>query len=81
MQVLTISPQQCRMARSALKWSIDDLAEAATVGRHTIFRFENDEDVKEATIAKLRAAFEAKRVRFIDTGQFAGGVTYVKAGA
>jgi hypothetical protein len=54
------------MARAALRWSRADLAAAAGVGHSTIVYFETDPDrATEAAIrAKLRAAFEARGVRF-----------------
>ena len=69
-----MTPTQSRMARAALKWSLTDLAEAAGVGRATVARFELGEPVTAANIAAMRAAFESKRVRFIDTGKLAGAV-------
>lgn len=62
------------MARSALKWSLTELAEAAGVGRATAARFEGGETVTPESIALLRKALEKKRVRFIDDGSFAGAV-------
>lgn len=62
------------MARAALGWSLSDLSEASGIGRATIARFENGSEVREEKVAQLRAAFEAKRVRFIDSGKFAGAV-------
>lgn len=62
------------MARAALKWSIDDLAAASGVGRATIARFELGENVTPDRVSAMRAAFEAKRVRLIEDGPFAGGV-------
>lgn len=68
------------MARAMLKWSITDLAEASGVGRATVARFELGEPVGAAIVQAMRAALEAKQVRFIDTGKFAGGVSRVGAG-
>lgn len=68
------------MARASLKWSIDDLASAAGVGRATVARFELGQSVNPETVKALRAAFEVKRVHFIDKGPFAGGVQRTSAG-
>jgi transcriptional regulator with XRE-family HTH domain len=65
---------QCRMARTALDWSLQDLADASGVSRRTIARFEAGESVLPARIQTLRHAFEAQGVLFIDGGQWAGGV-------
>lgn len=65
---------QCRMARAALGWSLDDLAAGSGVGRRTIAKFEAGQTVSAASVATLRAAMEAKGVRFLDSGKHAGGV-------
>lgn len=62
------------MARAALKWSLSDLAEASGVGRATAARFELGENVDSAKIELMRAAFEAKRVKFVETGRWKGAV-------
>jgi transcriptional regulator with XRE-family HTH domain len=66
---------QCRMARSALGWSLDALADASGVNRRTILRFEQGEaTTRSKTISAIRRALEAAGVRLIDEGEFAGGV-------
>ena len=67
------------MARASLKWSIDDLAAAADVARMTVVRFERGESVNSDLVQAMRRVMEAERVRFIDAGKFAGGVTRVSA--
>ena len=66
------------MARAALGWSIDKLAEAAGVGRFTVARFERSgvrpETLQPETVGKLRSALERAGVQFIASGKFAGGV-------
>ncbi|MBY6219013.1 XRE family transcriptional regulator [Qipengyuania aquimaris] len=62
------------MARAALKWSIDDLAEAANVARMTVVRFEREDRVSDTSTAAMRLAFEEKRVKFVDKGRLAGAV-------
>lgn len=71
---ITMTPRQCRMARAALKWSIDDLAEAASVARMTVVRFEREDRVSDTSAAAMRLAFEQKRVKFVDKGRLAGAV-------
>ena len=75
-----MTPQQSRMARASLKWTIDDLAAAAGVGRATVARFEGGQSVMVDTIATLRSAFDAKCVKFVDDGPMAGAVYGIKAG-
>ena len=65
---------QCRMARAALGWTLDDLAAASGVSRRTIARFEAGESVLPARVQKLREALEEKGVVFIAGGHLAGGV-------
>ncbi len=69
-----MTPTQCRMARAAIKWSAADLAAAAGLGYASVARFELGETMRPETINAMRAAFEAKRVRFLMTGQYAGAV-------
>lgn len=66
--------QQCRMARAALKWSFEDLAEASGVSRITIARFESGKSVSATSVDAMRKAMEAKRVKFIDEGPWKGAV-------
>lgn len=62
------------MARTALDWSLQDLADASGVSRRTIARFEAGESVLPARMQALRHAFEAKGILFIDSGRFEGAV-------
>ena len=71
----TLTPAQCRMARAALQWSLDETAATAGVSRRTILRLENEQrDVQADKVAAIRRAFEAEGVRFLDEGADAGGV-------
>jgi transcriptional regulator with XRE-family HTH domain len=65
---------QCRMARAALDWSQRDLAAASGVSWRTIARYEAGESVLPRQLQKLRHAFEAAGVLFLDGGRLAGGV-------
>ncbi|HEX6374453.1 MAG TPA: helix-turn-helix transcriptional regulator [Allosphingosinicella sp.] len=65
---------QCRMARTALDWSLQDLADASGVSRRTIARFEAGESVLPTRVQALRHAFEGKGVLFVDSGHLTGGV-------
>jgi transcriptional regulator with XRE-family HTH domain len=65
---------QCRMARAALGWSLDDLAAASGVSRRTIARFEAGELALPARVEHCATPLEAKGILFIDSGRFAGGV-------
>ena len=65
---------QCRMARAALGWSLDDLAAASSIGRRTIAKFEACDRVSAASVAALRKAMEGEGLQFLDGGRYAGGV-------
>ena len=62
------------MARAALHWSITDLAAAAKVGRATAARFELGEAVAASSAKAMRDALEQSGARFIDRGEYRGGV-------
>jgi DNA-binding XRE family transcriptional regulator len=71
----TLSPAQCRMARAALQWGVNEAAAAAGVSYRTIVRLENEQrDIQPDKVATIRCAFEAAGVRFLDTGSEAGAV-------
>jgi DNA-binding transcriptional regulator YiaG len=64
-----MTPGQCRAARAFLQISQDDLAKAANVGVSTVRDFEVGKRAPiAATQAAMRAALEAKGVRFVDRG-------------
>lgn len=66
---------QCRMARVALGWTLDALAAACGVNRTSILRFEQQKSRPHPRNARaIRQALEAAGIRFIDEGEFAGGV-------
>jgi transcriptional regulator with XRE-family HTH domain len=62
------------MARTALDWSLQDLADASGVSRRTIARFEAGESVLPARVQSIRHALEANGILFIDNGHLSGGV-------
>jgi transcriptional regulator with XRE-family HTH domain len=64
------------MARSALRWTLDELVEVSGVGRNTVRRFENEYKVTPVTAVRLRVAFEKHGVRFVDFGPHSGAVHY-----
>jgi transcriptional regulator with XRE-family HTH domain len=62
------------MARTALDWSLQNLADASGVSRRTVARFEAGESVLPGRVQAMRHAFEAKGILFIDSGRLTGGV-------
>lgn len=74
-----ISPAQCRMARAALDWNAQQLADAARVGVATVNRFERSQRASsEATIEAIRSALEAAGVEFIPENGGGAGVRLTK---
>jgi transcriptional regulator with XRE-family HTH domain len=63
------------MARAALGWSADELADVIGVERKTIIRFERGaSNPRDTNMDAIRNALEAAGVRFIDSGPDAGAV-------
>lgn len=76
---MTISPEQCRMARAGLRLTVRDLAERAGVSASMISRFENDQPVTRAdVIRRICTALEARGAAFMDGGS--PGVRLKEAG-
>ncbi|MCA9688396.1 MAG: helix-turn-helix transcriptional regulator [Myxococcales bacterium] len=68
-----VTSDQCRAARSFLRWTLDDLAERAGVSRTAIYSFEaNRRTPHKATVQAIRHAFEQAGVEFLDNGDGPG---------
>lgn len=64
-----LTPEQIRAARAVLRWTQADLANAAKVAAITIKNIEaGGVDSKILTLQKLRRAFEAAGIEFLDEG-------------
>lgn len=64
-----LTSAQIRAGRALLKWTADELARAAALGRNTILRAEIADDQTSLTVANdlaVRRALEAAGVEFID---------------
>src|SRR3984893_790629 len=64
-----LASSQIRAARALLRWTVDDLAREAALGRNTILRAEVADDQTSLTVANnlaLRRALEGAGVEFID---------------
>lgn len=59
-----MKPVQSKMARVALKWTTDDLATHAGVGRMTVARFERGDAVAASSVDAMRAALVAAGADF-----------------
>lgn len=75
-----MSPTQCRMARAALSWRVEDLAIKADASTQTVVRFEKGEGVRPSTAERFREQLEAAGIIFIDADRIAGeGARFAKA--
>jgi len=64
-----LTSSQIRAARAIMRWTVDDLAREAALGRNTILRAEAADDETSLTAANdlaVRRALEAAGVEFID---------------
>ena len=60
-----MSPDQCRMARAALRISTQQLAEMSGVNATTVNNFEKGKDSYSSTVQKLKNALESTgKIRF-----------------
>lgn len=69
--------EQLRSARSALRWSIKDLANMSNVSVRTIKMIEADDGdpkCREGTLKKLVSALEAAGIEFIGTPDDGPGI-------
>lgn len=70
----SITPEQCRAARSLLGWSQDDLAAETAISRPTIAEFERGTRTPyPANMAAIFGAFDKAGVAFIDDGAASAG--------
>jgi hypothetical protein len=73
--VLMITPSQCRAARGLLKWSQQQLADAARIGIVTVRQFENEQaEPRSATLQVVETALRDAGVIFIESNGNGPGV-------
>jgi DNA-binding XRE family transcriptional regulator len=75
--VSALTSAQIRAGRALLRWTADDLAREAALGRNTILRAEIADDQTSLTVANdlaVRRALEAAGVEFIDRNGGGPGV-------
>lgn len=68
---------QIRAARSALRWSANELADRTEIASKTIRRIEARDglpDSKLSTVAKIKIVFEAAGIEFIGSPDDAPGI-------
>lgn len=71
---MEVTAEGCRAARAILKWSMRDLAERSGVAWTTINRLEAGAAARDATAAKIVAAFEAEGVELVADAERTGAV-------
>lgn len=77
-----MKPAQVRMARAALRWSLEDLAKAAEVHRNTINNFENERyGGTPEVLAAIQTAFEKAGIIFVAENGEGPGVRLKKGGS
>lgn len=72
-----VSPHQIKMARAALSWSIQKLADQSKVSPRTLNRIETDGGFQVATkanLAMIQQTLEAAGVEFIGTPEDGPGI-------
>ena len=77
-----LASSQIRAARALVKWTVEDLAREAALGRNTILRAEVADGQTSLTAANdlaIRRALEAAGVEFIDEDGGGAGVRLRKA--
>lgn len=68
------TPEQCRMARAALGWSLIDLADKAGISMATVARFERGDARPHAlSLQRIRQALEDAGVIFLAPGDVIDG--------
>lgn len=63
-----LTPEQCRMARGALHWTVRQLAIEAELASNTVLAFEQGRSVRDSTPARIRQVFEQYGIRFLMNG-------------
>jgi transcriptional regulator with XRE-family HTH domain len=54
-----LTPPACKAARALLGWGVRELAKCSSVGVASVARYERGDDVRQDTIDKIKAAFDA----------------------
>ena len=80
--MVPLAGSQIRAARALVRWTVDDLAREAALGRNTVLRAEVADGQTSLTAANnlaIRRALEAAGVEFIDGNGGGPGVRLRKA--
>lgn len=63
-----MTPEQARMARVALKWTLDEVAAHAGVAKNTVVALERGRILRDSSVFRIQAAFEEHGIDFILRG-------------
>lgn len=70
---MSITPEQARMARAALNWTLARAAASLGVGRATLVRIEaGTQGVKTSTLQHVRTGYLKRGIRFLRDRDYAG---------
>jgi transcriptional regulator with XRE-family HTH domain len=67
-----ISGLQVKLARTALGWSVRELADRAAVNFNTVSRYENGAGAHSRTVESLERTLVAAGIMFIPEGRYEG---------
>ncbi len=76
-----ISASQLRMARSALGWTLKELANKAKVHINTVSRCEAGYEVMTGTLQRIESVFRSEGVVFLEDDDVSGAGIRLKRGA
>lgn len=71
---MSLTKEQCRMARAGLGLGVRELADLAGTSPNTITRLERGEQLQPRTLAAIRTALEKAGATFIDPNGGGAGV-------
>jgi transcriptional regulator with XRE-family HTH domain len=72
-----VKASQVRMARAAVRWSLETAAAKAGLHRNTLYSLENGRTLgDERTLTMIRKALEAEGIEFLDDNGNGSGVRY-----
>lgn len=73
-----MQPEQCRMARGALHWTVEELARQAQLAKNTVMAFEAGRSVRGSSVQAMQDVFEDRGIQF-DTSPTRTSVTLTKS--
>ena len=78
LEEIMITPEQIRMARSALNWSVKELAGKCGIGVNTLSRLENGTDSRLSTLSKIETTLVRAGIVFLSENEDGVGIRYRK---